>query len=104
MCNTSNNCLKRYIVNKNVILIIFNLGENMFLRFYCRPFFFNYNGRKVYIVTNNYIFSIFLNGKIQLKNGLERSSYRLMVRTLLFHSRNTGSNPVRNKFQFRIAL
>ena len=25
-----------------------------------------------------------------------KSSYRLMVRTLLFHSRNTGSNPVEN--------
>jgi hypothetical protein len=24
------------------------------------------------------------------------SSYRLMVRTLLFHSRDTGSNPVKN--------
>ena len=27
---------------------------------------------------------------------LVKSSYRLMVRTLLFHSRNTGSNPVEN--------
>ena len=27
----------------------------------------------------------------------ENCSYRLMVRTLLFHSKDTGSNPVKNK-------
>ena len=85
----------KYTFNKNAIIICFFTIDRFFLTIMEERFIL----QKIILW-----FLSLLNEKIELENRLERSSYRLMVRTLLFHSRNTGSNPVRNKFQFRIVL